>query len=419
MAQATFEVVSPEESIRAARSANERINAFTFLESESDLPQRESGPLAGVPIALKDLIDQKGRTTTCGSAFYRKEAEKSAAVVTRLEEAGGVIIGRTGLHEFAFGFSSENPHFGPVRNPWDPSTSAGGSSGGSGAAVGAGLAPIAVGTDTGGSVRVPAALCGCYGLKVTYGAVPLDGVFPLVGSIDTVGPLADSMANLETAYRVMAADDGPLPAIESIRFGVPQPWYEEAPMADDVRAAFVNAVNSLRELGHQVHPIQIPDVRPDRRIIFALAKEVQDAHRDFREKGLEYGDEVRERLDGVFDVTDEQAAEGQSWQGMIRDRFTDAFATVDFLLTPTVPAMRKVIGEDLIGGTHYRTVLSWFTAIVNHALLPAIALPLSGTGAPPVSIQVMGPRGGDLPLLSLGRKLEDQGLVGFTPASSE
>ena len=150
-----------QQALDAAHASQASLNAFTFIDDDGALQRAEqidariqageyAGPLAGVPIGLKDLIDQAGRTTTCGSAFYRYEAETTAPAIKRLEEAGAVIIGRTGLHEWAFGFSSENPHFGPVRNPWDPSTSTGGSSGGSGAAVAAGITPISIGTDTGG-----------------------------------------------------------------------------------------------------------------------------------------------------------------------------------------------------------------------------------------------------------------------------
>ena len=152
-----------EEALDAAHATQATVNAFTEIDDEGARSQaaavddaRSSGPLAGVPIGLKDLIDQAGHVTTAGSVFYRHQATVSAPVVSRLEEAGAVIVGRTGLHEFAFGFSSENPHFGPVRNPWDTATSTGGSSGGSAAAVAAGITPVAIGTDTGGSVRVPA-----------------------------------------------------------------------------------------------------------------------------------------------------------------------------------------------------------------------------------------------------------------------
>lgn len=375
-----------------------------------------NGPLSGVAIAVKDLIDQEGRTTTCGSAFYRHEADKTAPALARLEASGGTFIGRTGLHEFAFGFSSENPHFGPVRNPWNPSHSPGGSSGGSAAAVAAGIVPIAIGTDTGGSVRVPAALCGCFGLKVTFGEIPTDGVFPLVPTIDTVGPLADSMANIELAYRIMAADESPLPSPRLLRLGIPMPWFETAPLADDVRRGFARALSELEDLGHDVHPLKLPDVGPDTRLVYAIGAEAAPIHRKYRADGMTYGKDVAERLDAAESVTEEQMLSGREWQDMVRQRFADAFDVVDFLITPTVPALHKTIGEDLMGDRHYRTVLSWFTALVNHALLPALAMPLTGTGAPPVSLQVIGRAWSDLDLVGFGKTLEDVGLVGFRPA---
>mgnify|MGYP001087947568 CR=1 FL=1 len=194
------------------------LNAFTLVDAEGALAAAAAldrrlaageapGPLAGVPVALKDMIDQAGLPNTCGSAFYREIPATSAPVVTRLERAGAIVVGRAGLHEFAFGFSSENPWWGPVRNPWDPDTSAGGSSGGSGAAVAGGLTPVAIGTDTGGSVRVPAALCGLVGLKVTHGRIPLTGVFPLAPTLDTVGPLARTVSDAALTYQVLAGPD--------------------------------------------------------------------------------------------------------------------------------------------------------------------------------------------------------------------
>jgi len=408
------------DALSAAHAAQSTLNAFTLIDEERALARAseidETGAdrlLAGVPIALKDLIDHQDRVTTCGSAFYRHLAIATAPAVARLETAGGVIVGRAGLHEFAFGFSSENQHFGPVRNPWDPATSPGGSSGGSGAAVAAGVTPIAIGTDTGGSVRVPAALCGCFGLKVTYGRIPLDGVFPLVPTIDTVGPLADSMAGLSTAYQVMSGDQESGSEPDRMRFGIPQPWYDEAPADDEVDSSFTGAVQMLKDLGHEVLPILLPDVVPGREVIFAIADEINEVHREFRTQGLTYGDEVAARLDDCATVTPGQSAEGRAWQRMIRDRFADALQTVDILITPTVPVMHKVIGVDTIADLHYRVVLSWFTAIVNHALLPAIAMPIVGSGSPPVSLQAIGPMGSEATLLRLGSELEATGLVGF------
>lgn len=407
-------------SLDQAISTQDTLNAFTSIEEEAALSraaaideQGAGGPLAGVPIGLKDIIDHEGRVTTCGSAFYRSTASASASAVARLEAAGAVIVGRTGLHEFAYGFSSENQHFGAVRNPWDPTTSPGGSSGGSAAAVAAGIVPVAIGTDTGGSVRVPAALCGCYGLKVTYGRIPLEGVFPLVASIDTVGPLANGVDDLALAYRVMSGDDRPDPQSKPLRIGIPQPLYDEGPVSTAVDDAFGDTVDALRLLGHAVHPIELPDVVPGREIGFATAPEVRAVHRGFREQGLPYGDEVATRLDECDLVSDEEAALGRTWQQTIRSRFADAFETVDLMLTPTVPAMRKEIGVDVIDGLHYRLVLSWFTSVVNHALVPAIALPLAGTGTPPVSLQVIGPMGSEPALIGFARDLESRRVAGF------
>lgn len=412
------------DALRKARASQDSLNAFTEIDDEGALERaaavdrqtdggEDAGPLAGTPIALKDLIDHEGHVTTSGSAFYSHLAKSSASCVTALDAAGAVIIGRTGLHEFAFGFSSENPHQGPVRNPWDPDTSTGGSSGGSAAAVAAGIVPIAIGTDTGGSVRVPSALCGTYGLKVTHGRIPLDGVFPLVPSLDTVGPLASSVAGLETSYRVMSGDGSEAASPGRFRLGIPQPWVETAPFETEIASTFEQTVTSLRDMGHEVGVVHLPDAVPSIQIWHAIAEEVREVHADFRSRGEPYGADVAKRLDDADLVTDREIVAARAWQSVIRERFGDAFETVDFLITPTVPVRRKRIGEEEIGGQHYRSVLSYFTALVNHSLHPAIALPLLATGSPPASLQVIGRAGGESALLGFASELERQTLVGF------
>jgi aspartyl-tRNA(Asn)/glutamyl-tRNA(Gln) amidotransferase subunit A len=351
-----------ERALAAAHAAQAPLNIFTHIDDEAAMDRAAgiegadgegmpAGGLAGVPVGIKDLIDHEGRITTAGSAFYRHEAERSSPVVSRLEEAGAVVIGRTGLHEFAFGFSSENPHFGPVRNPWDPGTSPGGSSGGSAAAVAADITPIAIGTDTGGSVRVPAALCGCFGLKVTHGRIPLDGVFPLAGSVDTVGPLASSIDALDRSYRALSGDqsDG---SREGLRLGVPEPWVGQAPTDDEVGTAFEEAMRGLGAHGYQVTRIEMPGVVPAPELIDAIAGEVAEVHRRFREEGLPYGPDVAKRVDDCLDTDQGRIDAGRAWQQMIRSRFAAAFEDVDLILTPTTPVMRKVIGEDMIGDRH-------------------------------------------------------------------
>ncbi len=399
-------------AVEHAHLLNSSLNIFTSIETDP-VPTSHTGVLAGVPIALKDLIDHAGRVTTCGSAFYRETATTTAPSINRLEDAGAVIVGRTGLHEWAFGFSSENPHWGPVRNPWDPTTSPGGSSGGSAAAVAAGIVPIAIGTDTGGSVRVPAALCGTFGLKVTYGRIPLDGVFPLVPSVDTVGPLADSVANLETAYRVMSGTDRVEHRARPLRLGIPRPWVEDAPMSDEVAEAFNRAVSNLRDMGHEVVEFDLPGIVPDHHIQWAIAREVVEVHAEFRQQGQPYGPDVAARLDAADQVTETQANEGRAWQERVRDTFSSAFESIDLMITPTVPVRRKVIGIDTIGEHQYRAVVSYFSAIVNHTLHPAIAMPLADTGEPPLSLQAIGPMDGEDLLLGFAHLLEDSGVVRF------
>ena len=401
-----------------ARSLQDELNIFTQIEDEA-VERAGSGPLAGVPIAVKDIIDHAGRVTTAGSAFYRHHAEATAPSLQTLLDAGGVVIGRTGLHEFAFGFSSENPHFGPVRNPWNPDTSCGGSSGGSGAAVAAGIAPIAMGTDTGGSVRVPAALCGTYGLKVTQGRISTEGVFPLSHSVDTVGPLADSVDNLALAYRVMSGDDTPEPEARPLRIGVPQPWFADSPTSDEVTAAFANVLSDLAMLGHSISEADMPDVGPSPLVVAAIAGEVWEVHRVFREGGETYGEDVAIRIDDCAAKTEAEIEEGLDWQRMLRARFATAFADFDLIVTPTVPVRSKQIGVEMIGELHYRTVLSWFSYVANHAHIPAIAVPLLGTGSPPLSFQAMAPAGGEALLLSLAKTLESEGISGFRRAPTK
>lgn len=414
-------------ALERAHATQGTVNAFISLDDERALARAEEidrriaagevvGPLAGVPVGVKDLIDHEGRVTTAGSSFYAIQATETAPCLARLERAGAVVVGRTNLHEWAFGFNSENAHWGPVRNPWDLDTSAGGSSGGSGAAVAAGITPIAVGTDTGGSVRVPAALCGTYGLKVTYGRIPLQGVFPLVPSIDTVGPLAASMDGIEHAYRAMSEDDTPLPPPAALRLGIPEPWFGDAPVQDEIAGAFADAVAEMVSLGHQVHPIDMPDVVPTKELIDAIGEEVSAAHRGFRARGEHYDPAVESRIEMAESVTPEKTAAARRWQEMIRARFSDALSTVDFLVTPTCPARTKVIGEDTIGGRSHRAVLSYFTALVNHALHPALALPLARSGAPPASLQVVGPLGSEAALIGFGHSLAGAGIAEFRPA---
>ena len=408
-----------QNALEHLHAAQDLLNACTLI-AEDVTADRRRGRLSGVTVAVKDIIDQKGLPTTCGSGFYREIPAVSAAAVDRLEGDGAVIVARTGLHEFAYGFSSENHWFGPVRNPWDPATSPGGSSGGSAVAVAAGLVDGAVGTDTGGSIRVPAAMTGVFGLKVTHGRIPTNGVFPLAPSLDTVGPLARDMRTLALLYAAMAAtENGPSPGtIEDLRIVVPRMWVDGGPLETLVQSAFETTIAQLRLLGAKVVEMDLADIVPWGKIQELAGAEAAHVHRAFRTAGQRYGPEVDARLTVAEGVTAGEYLEAQAWQARLIENMAEALRSADVLATPAIAQRRKVIGDDKIGGQHYRPVLSWFSALINHSGNPAIALPLrrfESSGGPPPSLQLVAPWWQEDLLIGIGAHLEERGVVGFTP----
>jgi len=434
-----------QEAIEAAERSQPDLNAFTLIDHEGAMARAEAidalveqgkdpGPLAGVPVGLKDLIDQAGLPNTRGAAFPAPTPAHSATVVRRLGAAGAVIIGRTSLHEFAFGFTSENPWFGPVRNPWDLDSSTGGSSGGSAAAVASGVVPISVGTDTGGSVRVPAGLCGIFGLKVTHGRVPLTGVYPLVGSFDTVGPLARRVDDLAAAYLAMAGDDPSDPwslpvAVErprtlddpaSLRLGVVMQWLE-APHTRHIAHEITRFLDRCASAGCEVTEVDEPSLRPISELTMASRAEVLEVHGECFEKHPErYGDDVRLRLAESQRVSVSDMVTAQRWirraQATVARLHTEGYSA---LIAPTVGVQAKLIGVDDvdIDGTavFHRVPLASFTAPVNAVGVPSLAMPILGSGAPPVSVQLIGAAWSEGHLLAIAQWMESTGIVGFDP----
>ena len=416
------------------------LNAFISLDHERALDAAtqidsavargtDPGPLAGIPVAVKDLIDHAGRPNTRGGSFPPGQPTATAPCVARLEAAGAVVIGRTGLHEFAFGLSSENHWFGPVRNPWDRSLSPGGSSGGSASAVSAGLVPASLGTDTGGSVRVPAALCGIVGLKVTHGRVPLRGVYPLAASLDTVGPLARSVGDAAAVYGVIAGDDPADPwsvpkkvkaprratDLTGVTVGIPHPWVD-LPAVAEQDDAFSRWLAGLDEAGARVVDVEAPTLVPSGETLAGLNFEVASLHRERWSSHPErYGPEVRERLAKAMAVTTANYLLALAWRRRLQSAFGRAFKTVDLLATPSVAALRKVIGnaEIPVRGKQvpYAGALLTFSTLANHAGLPALVMPLPEDTRPPPSVQIIGPAWSESRLLETGLAMEKAGFV--------
>ncbi len=432
------EVVSA--AIESAEASQADLNAFTLLDTSGAMHRaeaidrlveagRDPGPLAGVPVGLKDLIDDAGLPNTKGAAFPTELAHHSATVVRRLGSAGAVIIGRTGLHEFAFGFTSENPWFGPVRNPWDTSTSAGGSSGGSGAVVAAGVVPIGIGTDTGGSVRVPAAMCGVFGLKVTHGRIPLSGVFPLVPSLDTVGPLARTVEDLALAYLAMAGDDrsdpwsqpvavtAPSPrGLEGIRLGVVAEWLVP-PMSEAVRAGLERFIALATDAGATLERLDVPALAPPVEVARAIGPEIVRLHgQRLAEHPGRYGPDVAARIAECRHATADDIITAERWASGARAEIARlSIEGFDALVAPTVGVLSKTIGVDTVmvagGSVQHREALARFTAPINRIRVPAIAAPVAGTPHQGVSVQLVGPMWSEASLLAVAASLESAGVL--------
>jgi aspartyl-tRNA(Asn)/glutamyl-tRNA(Gln) amidotransferase subunit A len=290
------------------------------------------GPLSGKRLLVKDLIDTAGIRTTYGSRIYADHVPaRTAPAVERLVDAGAVVVGKANLHEFAWGVTSQNPWYGTVENPARPGKTTGGSSGGNAAALAAGLCDLGLGTDTGCSIRLPAACCGVVGLKPSWGRIPLEGVFPLVPPFDTVGPMATTVADVALAWSALAAAPLPEPRLAGLKVGLlARPPSVGGPSAPENKAADAHAAR-LEELGAHVVDAEIPEPPDDTWPVFLA--EAAAVHRDtFPARADEYGDNVRTKLESAQSVEPEAVERGREavrrWRGYRPD--------VDLYVSPVI-----------------------------------------------------------------------------------
>lgn len=347
----------------------------------------------GVALAVKDLIDTAGLVTTYGSAIYREHVpERTASSVLSLEAAGYGVVGKTNLHEFAYGITSDNPHFGAVVNPLDPNRIPGGSSGGNGAALAAGLCEVALGTDSAGSIRLPAACCGIVGLKPTWGLVPAEGVFPLAPSFDTVGPMAGTVAACAEMMRALGLR-GEATA-EGVRTAVA--WTEAA---DPLVRARVEAASELLPGTERIEFPLPGDMNP------AFQAEAADVHRElFAEHAELYGENVRRKLEAAFAVSAEAVEASRTEREAYRGRALEALQGYDVVLTPTMPMVAPPVG---IGDLALRERMISLTRPFNATGWPALTLPCGpAEEALPASIQIAARPGADALVLAVGEALE-------------
>jgi aspartyl-tRNA(Asn)/glutamyl-tRNA(Gln) amidotransferase subunit A len=371
-----------------AESAPERAPAEGIF-----LRRPETVLSGGVSLAVKDLFDTAGLTTTYGSVVFADHVpDKSAEAVVRLEAAGYVDTGKTNLHEFAYGVTSQNPHYGTVPNPAASGRTAGGSSGGSAAALAAGLADAALGTDSGGSIRIPAACCGIVGFKPSFGLVPLDGVFPLAPTFDHAGPMARTVAACDDLMLALAPD---LETVDADDFAVGVAWLENCDPL--VRARVRGAAEALNP-----RPIDFPlldGVGP------MFMREVAEVHRDlYAEYSDLYGANVGGKVERCLGVTDLEYETAVRRREEYRQEAEAALAGLDLLLAPTLGFVPPPANVDEL---EVREGMIRFTLPFNALGWPALALPVgSAEDGLPASIQIVGRTGDDALVLAAGRALE-------------
>jgi aspartyl-tRNA(Asn)/glutamyl-tRNA(Gln) amidotransferase subunit A len=390
-----------EESLRRIRETQPRLNAFITITEDLALEQArradeelargvDRGPLHGIPYALKDLFATRGIRTTCGSKIFADRiTDNDSEVYQKLSGAGAVLMGKTGMHEFAYGITSNNPHFGAIRNPHDPSRIPGGSSGGSGAAVAADLVFFAMGTDTGGSIRVPASYCGCVGLKPTYGRVSGSGIFPLGYSLDHVGPLARTVRDAGLVMSVISDFQPAVPAIAGRRIGVPENFFNER-LTPEVAAAFDGALRSAETLGARLVPIQAPDPAAintvGRVILLCEASTVLQPYLNRRE---DFGADVLALVDQGRLVSATDYIDAQRLRRLYQKRWSKLWDSVDVIFTPTTPILAPLIGQTEVAGEDVRLASTRFVRPFNVLGFPALSIPFS-TSSLPSGIQMVG-----------------------------
>ena len=443
--------ISPIELIEATLQAIDQcepqLNAFITLFREESLESarraeaeirsgNDLGPLHGMPIALKDIIYVEGTRSTAGSNFFAEESPQfDATLVSKLRDAGAIIIGKTNLHEFAFGVTTENPHFGATANPWDTSRVPGGSSGGSAAAVVAGCCAGALGSDTGGSIRIPAAVCGHVGLKPTYGRISVHGVIELAQSLDTVGPMCRYVHDVALMMNTLAgydprdvhSENRPVPdytegldqPIRGSKVGIPKQHFFNN-LDPEVERNVGDAIKVLEGLGVEIVELNLPSAEAGHEVTLTLltAEAGQFHQQRLAARREDYGVDVRELLENGLSLSATDYVKAVRVREIVKREFVGAFEEVDCILSPTAPIPAPLRStHDLSGGSESNRIrprLTRNTRLINLLGLPSISVPCgfaqvadsdSKEGLP-VGLQITGPWWSEKTLLQIAHAYE-------------
>jgi len=417
---------------------NSALNAFITVVGDrarvdarrAEKQFRSSGttsPLCGIPVAIKDNFLTRGVRTTAGSSILSEFVpDTDSDVVQKLTHAGAIVLGKTNMHEFAYGITNENPHYGPSRNPWDLDRITGGSSGGSANALAMGIGYAATGTDTGGSIRIPAALCGVVGLKPTFGLVSVEGIVPLAKTLDHAGPMARSVTDVCIVLDAIAGDypqgaTRPDPRklrknrLRKFRIGWPKQYFFER-IDREVHDAIESAAKCFKSLGASIKQVSLPglkhSVEPSTNIALAEATQYHESQGYFPAQACKYGDDVRYRLELGRKVLAADYLHALDVKREITQGFDAVFENVDAILAPALPIAAPRIGEkEVVIGGEKETVRSALVRLNRPANLtghPAISIPCGFTRSGlPIGLQLIGPHWSEARLLSIALAFED------------
>ncbi len=420
---------------------NEPFNCFTAVTTDTALAQAERidrviaqgenpGPLAGVPFAVKNLFDIAGLTTLAGSKINAENppATRDATAVARLKQAGAVLVGALNMDEYAYGFVTENSHYGATRNPHDPTRIAGGSSGGSAAAVAAGLVPLTLGSDTNGSIRVPASLCGIFGLKPTYGRLSRAGVFLFSSSFDHIGPFARSVRDIATTFDILQGADATDPvctnrppepcfpqldrAIENLRIAVADGYF-----AKGGEPEVFEAVAKVARALDVTASVTIPEPHRARAAAYIItASEGANLHfANLRSRPQDFDPATRDRFLAGALIPATWYIQAQRFRQWYRDRVREIFQNVDIILAPTTPCVAPPLGQEkmMIAGEEVlvRPNLGLFTQPLSFIGLPVLSVPIQRPGALPLGVQIIAAPYNEALILRVAAVLEAQGIV--------
>ena len=434
--------ISPIELVDAAlariEGGNSGLNAFlTIIADDARRKARAAerairrgnwgGPLHGIPISLKDNFWTRGIRSTAGSKILANFVpDEDSDVAGRLARAGAILLGKTNMHEFAYGITNENPHYGSVRNPWAQERISGGSSGGSAAAVATGMGFASMGTDTGGSIRIPASLCGIVGLKPTYGLVSVAGVVPLAETLDHAGPLARSVTDVCIMLQAVAGKypkGAPTPEYRKLRKSIPRRfrlgWPKEYffdRLEAEVRTAIDAAAKTLESIGARIEDVSLPhladSVEPSTNIAMAEATRYHESQGFFPARAAEYGEDVRKRLEMGREVRAVDYLNAFAVKHEIEEEFQAAYVHVDAIIAPALPIAAPRIGEnELMIESEKETVRSALVRLNRPANLtgdPAVSIPCGLTRAGlPIGLQLIGPRWSEARLLAIALAYEN------------